>query len=143
MEGPDDKPRMGRSFSIWLDEYDDIFSDFDPRPYSERALSDDFINEVRKVSTENSFNIWEVKLLVPEKSRKMECENIIIHRLHVFFKDGNNLRQKQAGIDRTKGIIMGVAGICMMLIASHIAGRESDKFIMKLLLVLFEPAGWF
>ena len=30
--------------SILLDSYDDIFSDFDPSPYSERTLSDDYFN---------------------------------------------------------------------------------------------------
>jgi hypothetical protein len=34
--------------SIWLDSYNDIFSDFDSRPFSERTVSDDFLSEVRK-----------------------------------------------------------------------------------------------
>ena len=35
--------------SILLDTYDDIFSDFDPRPYSQRALSR---SEERRVGKE-------------------------------------------------------------------------------------------
>ena len=31
--------------SLLLDSYDDIFSDFDPRPYNQRALSQDFLAE--------------------------------------------------------------------------------------------------
>ena len=38
--------------SLWLDDYADIFSDFDPRPFSQRALSDDFLNEAKKVVRE-------------------------------------------------------------------------------------------
>ncbi len=38
--------------SIWLDIYDDIFSDFDSRPFHERALSDDFIHEAKKMAKE-------------------------------------------------------------------------------------------
>lgn len=34
--------------SIWLDSYNDIFSDFDSRPISLRSLSDDFITQVKK-----------------------------------------------------------------------------------------------
>jgi hypothetical protein len=30
-----DTPKIGRGFSIWLDEYDDIFSDIDPSPIQE------------------------------------------------------------------------------------------------------------
>ena len=31
------------NISLVLDSYDDLFSDFDPRDYSQKALSDDFL----------------------------------------------------------------------------------------------------
>ena len=37
-------PAVG-AVSLWLDTYEDIFSDFDPRPYGQRALSEDFVAE--------------------------------------------------------------------------------------------------
>ena len=40
-----------------LDSYDDIFSDFDPRPYSERAMSGDFLLECKKASAEKKKKI--------------------------------------------------------------------------------------
>ena len=43
-----------KDIKIWIDEYDGIFSDFDPRPYSERNMSDDFLNECNKLFRENS-----------------------------------------------------------------------------------------
>lgn len=36
------------SIQIALDHYDDIFSDFDPSPFSQRMLSDDFLKEMQK-----------------------------------------------------------------------------------------------
>ena len=39
------------NISIVLDSYDDLFSDFDPRPYRIRALSDDFLLECKKSKT--------------------------------------------------------------------------------------------
>lgn len=36
------------SISLWIDSYDDIFSDFDPRHFSLRNISDDFLYEVKK-----------------------------------------------------------------------------------------------
>jgi hypothetical protein len=30
--------------SLWLATYDDLFSDFDPRSFTKRVLSDDFIS---------------------------------------------------------------------------------------------------
>ena len=35
------------NISLILDSYDDIFSDFDQRDFSERSLSDDFLIECR------------------------------------------------------------------------------------------------
>ena len=50
---------LTRDISIWLDNYDDIFSGFDPKPYSERVLSDDFLTEVGKVCKEKDEGIDE------------------------------------------------------------------------------------
>lgn len=41
-----------QNISIWLDTYDDIFSDFDYRQFSEKALSDDFLTELQKMYRE-------------------------------------------------------------------------------------------
>ena len=46
----------GAKIFLWLDDFDDIFSDFDPRPYSARELSDDFLDEVRKIAAEMMSN---------------------------------------------------------------------------------------
>jgi hypothetical protein len=134
---------FNRQISIWLDEYDDIFSDFDPRPYSDRALSDDFIGELKKVCREDELIIDEMKLLIPGKNRKPENETIIIKRLHAHFRKAFAVISKRVKVARTKGIIMVFSGIIMLLIASIIANQQSTQFAMKFLLVLFEPAGWF
>ena len=73
------------SISLWIDFYDDIFSDFDPRHFSLRNISDDFLYEVKKVCGENDFIIKEFKLLIPENERNLKTESIIIKRLHNYF----------------------------------------------------------
>ena len=80
------KSNFKRNISLWLDSYDDIFSDFDPRPFSEKNISDDFLYEVKKVSMESGFSIGEIKLLLPEKVRNSETESIITTRLFSFFE---------------------------------------------------------
>ena len=80
--------------SIWLDSYDDIFSDFDSRPLSERTVSDDFLSEVRKVCDEKSRNKIHLKLSIPESLRNTEDEKIIIKRLHLFFRNSHQLIEK-------------------------------------------------
>jgi len=66
-----------RDIGIWLDDYKDIFSDFDPRPYAERALSDDFISELKKVCDESEFKVKILNLLMPEKIMERKTEEII------------------------------------------------------------------
>ena len=39
--------RILSSVHIALDDYDDIFSDFDISPYNQRALSKDFLDELK------------------------------------------------------------------------------------------------
>ena len=82
-----DKKKLLRisELSIWLDEYDDIFSDFDSRPIDERSLSDDFLAEVRKMVREKPSGAISLKLLIPADKRKKELETVAIKNLHTYF----------------------------------------------------------
>ncbi|HXP50728.1 MAG TPA: hypothetical protein VN922_12270, partial [Bacteroidia bacterium] len=142
-ESVSDGHEFNRQVSIWLDEYDDIFSDFDPRSYSDRALSDDFIGELKKVCREDELAVDEMKLLVPEKKRKPEYEATIIKRLHGHFRKAYTVISKRVTIARTKGVVMVAGGMILLFLASLIANQEPMQLGMRLLLVLFEPAGWF
>jgi hypothetical protein len=132
-----------RQISIWLDSHDDIFSDFDPRPYSERTLSDDFINELKKVSREEEYEVGELHLLLHEKNRKNEEEPIIVKRIHTYFRKGNYYLTKRIRTTKVRAIILVLAGMTLILLASYISTLPSNTFYLKILLVLFEPAGWF
>ena len=44
---------LHRHVSIWIDSYDDVFSDFDPRSYDERNISDDFLNWFQSALNKN------------------------------------------------------------------------------------------
>jgi hypothetical protein len=147
MDKPNEKASenqdLHHDISIWLDEYDDIFSDFDSRPYSERVLSDDFIGEVKKVSGENEFNVNELKLLLSEKARNKEVEAIITKRLHAYFrKNFSQLAQiKRKTI--LKGLLLFGMGVVLMVLATYISTYRQGKLGLNLLFVILEPAGWF
>ncbi len=129
--------------SIWLDNYDDIFSDFDSRPYSERALSDDFLNEARKMAKEKPTGKIELKLLMPEQLRNKEAESIIIKSLHRHFRyttDAIKTDKKQ--IER-KGILSAVSGVVLMVIAAFVKNLPEKNFLLNTILIILEPAGWF
>ncbi len=137
------KEYLFRNISIWIDDYNDIFSDFDPRDFSERNISDDFLAEVNKVSRESDFLVDELRLLIPEKARQTESESIIVKRLHSHFRKSCLFYSVQLKVQNKKGILFSVTGVIMMMVASYISSQQSDSLFMHSILIVLEPAGWF
>ncbi|MFN8333627.1 MAG: hypothetical protein U0U09_00780 [Cyclobacteriaceae bacterium] len=128
---------------LWIDGYNDIFSDFDPRPYAARTVSDDFIAQVKKASHEFPHRPGTFKLLVPEKARSAEDESVIRERLRSFFDQTFSRLSASIAVTRKKGIILASAGFIVLLGASYLKDMQSAKFAITFLVTLFEPAGWF
>lgn len=129
--------------SLWVDSYDDIFSDFDPRHYSQRALSDDFLTEAKKASRDKVSGAIELTFLVPSSVRNVNNEHVIKRRLRDHFKGHYNLLEKEVKGIKKKGFILILAGILMMIGATYFYSLHYNKFFVDLLIVLFEPGGWF
>ncbi len=129
--------------SILLSSYNDIFSAFDPSEYSERTLSDDFIIQANNFSKSKEGNRMSLKLLLPASSRNEKEEKVIVKRLHSHFKDV--YQQIGGDIKKTKrkGIILTGIGIVLMISASYLSFIKLERYHVHLLIVLFEPAGWF
>jgi uncharacterized protein YhaN len=128
--------------SLSLDTYDDIFSDFDPRTYAERALSDDFLMESRKAARDKKSAI-ELKFLVPEKQRNTLVEQKIKKRLREHFKRHKEMLEKEAKDYHKKGIVLTIVGFILMAFATMISEMDVKNFWMTFLVVMLEPAGWF
>src|SRR3989344_8520573 len=73
------------NISLILDSYDDIFSDFDPRDYSEKSLSDDFLVECKKAAIDKNDKL-ELRFLVPKQKRNLIEEVLIKKRLKEHFQ---------------------------------------------------------
>lgn len=130
--------------SLWLDNYDDIFSDFDPRPYSQRALSDDFLSEAKKACREKPSGGTELKLLVPPNERNVQEEKIIKTRLKEHFGRQSNSLKKEIKNMVKHGLLFSIAGIFLMLIATFLMVESNTKdMIISFFIILLEPAGWF
>jgi hypothetical protein len=73
---------------IALDSYDDLFSDFDIRGYGERALSRDFLDELRvrlrKYWMEPDLRIV---FLVPATARSAADEELVVGRVRRFIRE--------------------------------------------------------
>lgn len=134
---------LSHDISIWMDEYDDIFSDFDSRLYPERNISDDFLYELKRICLENAGLVRTLKLLVPEGKRNLENEQIISKRLHAEFKKQYTASYESAKSARRRGALFIVFAACLMTGASSLASLRSNNFFLHVLLVILEPAGWF
>lgn len=130
--------------SLWLDTYDDIFSDFDPRPYSQRRLSDDFLWEARKASRDKASGQVELKFLIPKHKKKVRQEKLIKQRLREHFKKHFGIIKKEVRHTIKMGILFILAGIILMLGASLILSQSKDgNFLINFFIVFLEPGGWF
>lgn len=129
--------------NILLDSYDDIFSDFDSSPYSDKTLSDDFLSQAKKISKNKIGKDISLRFFIPLIQRNEESEKIIIVRLTDYFK--KVYQQLNADIKKIhlKGWLLSAIGISLMVIASYLSFIKSQVYYLHLLLVFFEPAGWF
>jgi hypothetical protein len=129
---------------LWLDTYNDIFSSFDSRPYHQRALSIDFLDEAERASREKSVVPLELKLHMPTRKRSLRDESMIRRRLkHHFNKHLKILHKERSDIIK-KGLAFVIFGIAIMLLATFVIFTYGGRDILTTFLgVLLEPAGWF
>ncbi|HTY44172.1 MAG TPA: hypothetical protein VMC80_02935 [Patescibacteria group bacterium] len=128
---------------IWIDTYDDIFSDFDPRPYSQRSLSQDFLNETKKASKDKTSEDIEIKFLVPKKLRNIKDETLIKKRLRDHFRNHTKQLKKERMKIIKEGIFFSILGVLFMIFATFILTENNPGFFIRILGVFFEPGGWF
>lgn len=130
--------------SLSLDTYDDIFSDFDPRPYSQRVLSDDFLSEAKKASKDKASGNIELNFMIPTNQVNTYHESIIKKRLREHFKKHYALLTTEKRKVIRIGLSFAGVGILLMFMASFIMFKfTGESFLMNFLVVLLEPAGWF
>ena len=129
--------------SLWLDDYNDLFSDFDPRLYSQRTLSQDFLSELERSIKEIEPDHFTLNLLMPKNLRKLDDETIIKRRLKEHFKKHALLLQKEHNKLVIKGTILTVIGFVLMAAATYLYHYTTANLIYSFLTILFEPAGWF
>jgi hypothetical protein len=139
-----DKLRQMSQISLWLDKYNDIFSDFDPRPFSHRALSFDFLDEVERAVKEKKTGTVELNLLMPAKRRNPPQESTIKRRLKRHFEDNHNEKKNEIFSLVKHGAVLSALGILFMFLATYILFyHPQSSLFMSFLIILLEPAGWF
>lgn len=130
--------------NIALDTYDDIFSDFDPSPYSSRILSDDFLKEVQRRYVETKKGGFEIRFSLPKALRSAKIEALIKKRLKDYFNDRLQEVNKELKERRKKGGIYILVGFIILgsqiLLTTYTSDHTSIARFLEILLV---PAGWY
>lgn len=135
-----DKSEIGLS----LDGYDDLFSDFDPRDYSQKALSVDFIDELKRASRDKDDGSIKLKFILDRKKRNNKHEVVIKKRLKKHFNHHEAILKKQKRDVLKKGLTFVFFGVIIMLLATLIIFEYGERDIYStFLVVLLEPGGWF
>jgi hypothetical protein len=129
--------------SLLIHTYDDIFSDFDPRNYSQRSLSDDFLVEIKRASVDKSSGPLELRFMLSKEKRDMDMEAIIKKRLHNHFRRHHDLIMKEKKKIRRQGIVFTALGVLLILFNTYIYPLKDTMFIPRMLFVILEPTGWF
>ncbi len=134
--------QLHSNISLWLDDYSDIFSDFDPRDSSVRAISVDFLEEAKRAAIDKSEGL-ELNLLVPKSKRDQTTEQVIKRRLKNHFERHHKMLKKEAIISNKKGFIFVLTGVIIMALAAYVLVNYEGATAASFLLILLEPAGWF
>ncbi len=128
-----------KDVDVALDNYDDIFSDFDISPYSKRLLSEDFVNEVLKHALPGKTQII---LSIPRMARNPKVEGVIKKRIQKYFEERLKAVLSQIYAHRKRGIKYIIAGVISLLLRISLTPCCSDgwfEIFDEILLV----AGWF
>jgi hypothetical protein len=129
--------------SLWLDDYNDIFSDFDSRHYPSRRISEDFLYELRMDMRRDKQMIEELLLFVPEHEREQTTERIIVDRLQAFFTEQYTSWRDKYRKKLNISLIMALSGIIIMALDAMAIFWGIRILIIKLLSTVMEPASWF
>lgn len=130
--------------SLWLDDYSDLFSDFDPRLYAERSLSQDFLAEIQRASRDKATGQIELKFLIPSAKRNHNDEAMIKRRLKEHFKKHFDNIKKDKDKMVNLGSMLTIIGILLMFAATFVLFKYQNTGLMTSFMVVFlEPGGWF
>ncbi len=129
---------------VSVNNYEDIFSDFDPRSLHERGLSEDFLLEMKRASLVKKGHDINFIILVPKKERDLNKEIKITQRLRSYFKKHFGILQEEKRGMIKWGVFSTILGTILMILATYLLFKfKNQNLIASFFTILFEPAGWF
>ncbi len=133
-----------REITIMLDTYDDIFSDFDPRPYQERQLSEDFLKEIQRRYMEDKKGRFEVRFTIPAAERDVNEEALIKRRLREHFAFMGAREKELIRATKMRGYLYILVGTLVLLgdVTAFFVLNETS-LLYQILSIMLVPAGWY
>ncbi len=129
---------------IALDDYEDIFSDFDISPYDKRALSQDFIGELLARCHSEIRGDVEIVLSLPREERDPEDEAIISERIRAYFDDRVKELEGRINELKQKGFLFLVVGVFFLIFALFVPDFHLSERLTDIIGdVIATPLGWF
>lgn len=126
---------------IALDTYDDIFSDFDIRGYDERAISRDFLDELRlRLRRRAGEAALAIVFLIPLSERSPQQESLVLERLKSFFQERRAYYRKENSRTLLTSLLLVAIGLGLALGANLLANRAGASSLLGDFLLI--PA-WF
>ncbi len=129
--------------SLWLDEYTDIYSDFDSRHYLKRRISEDFLNELKTALKYKDEKSDVLVLILPKEKRDYKDEILIIESIKNFFTQQLSFYKTKSSKKLQNGIGLLVTGLLIMVTNSFFTMLNKHNFMLTTLKLVLEPAAWF
>ena len=133
-----------KEIGIVIDTWDDIFSDFDPRPLAERTVSEDFLDELRKRYKETRSGEFLITIYAPPSLKDEASEKMVSQRLKKHFRHKFLQKKKVIIKIRMRGLVFVLIGVCSL---SFLTLATYFRFLSDLAIqicgILLMPLGWF
>ena len=125
-----------------LNDYGEIFSDFDPRSFTQRALSDDFLLECKRAARDKLEGGFELILSMPKKKRSTNSEIKIIKRLKEHFKKHAIEKDKEVKKIKKDGLAWVTLGILILIGVVYGLVHATSTFFEAIITIMEIPS-WF
>ncbi|MBN2482838.1 MAG: hypothetical protein JXD21_01390 [Candidatus Omnitrophica bacterium] len=130
--------------AIVIDTWDDVFSDFDPRPLNERTVSGDFITELKKRYRETRRGDFIITIYAPLDLKDEKSERMVTQRLKKHFLHGYLQKKKELRSTRLRGtifVLIGIGSLTFLTLATYF--KFLNTLARELSAIVLMPLGWF
>ena len=133
-----------QEIAVVIDDWDDIFSDFDPRPFNQRAVSEDFIAELRRRYQETRRGDFVITIYAPQELHDTQEERLVVQRLKKHFYHIALQKRKIIRQIRVRGFsFVGVGIIALGFLTTATYLQWFSALTIDVISIVLMPLGWF